>query len=314
MKLAEALQERADLRRKIDMLADRLANNSLVQEGDVPAEDPAGLSDDCSRVDEPTQVVYWSDSSRRHARVCRMDTVGHVESVASITYKLSRARGGAIPYTVIRELAENFIHARFDGALVLVSPDGNGIGFLDKGNGLSEGIDPHRTRASTADELTRKYIRGVGAGFAIVRDWADSDGGRDFWYDENMKHGFAAFIASSENGRRVCQSIQAVAIVLDELDVGYDDIFSNGGYRRAAFEGIVYELSRCTRLADNEISRILDDDINRTNREGDRLADLYIARAEELLGEDGLYREALTNASERIASSCQAIALHSSAA
>ena len=43
MKLAEALQERADLRRKIDMLAERLGNNALVQEGDVPAEDPVGL-------------------------------------------------------------------------------------------------------------------------------------------------------------------------------------------------------------------------------------------------------------------------------
>ena len=43
MKLAEALQERADLRRKIDMLAERLTNNSLVQEGDLPAEDPVEL-------------------------------------------------------------------------------------------------------------------------------------------------------------------------------------------------------------------------------------------------------------------------------
>ena len=33
MKLAEALQERAGLRRKVDMLAGRLANNALVQEG-----------------------------------------------------------------------------------------------------------------------------------------------------------------------------------------------------------------------------------------------------------------------------------------
>lgn len=43
MKLAEALQERADLRRKIDMLAERLNNNALVQEGDIPAEDPTEL-------------------------------------------------------------------------------------------------------------------------------------------------------------------------------------------------------------------------------------------------------------------------------
>ena len=43
MKLAEALQERADLRRKVDMLSERLVQNSFVQEGDDPAEDPVEL-------------------------------------------------------------------------------------------------------------------------------------------------------------------------------------------------------------------------------------------------------------------------------
>ena len=50
MKLAEALQERADLNRKLDELRRRLANNILTQEGEAPAEDPAGLLSelDCS--------------------------------------------------------------------------------------------------------------------------------------------------------------------------------------------------------------------------------------------------------------------------
>lgn len=43
MKLAEALQERADLNRRIDELRRRLENNALVQEGEDPAEDPAAL-------------------------------------------------------------------------------------------------------------------------------------------------------------------------------------------------------------------------------------------------------------------------------
>ena len=43
MKLAEALQERADLRTKIDELRSRLTNNALVQEGEEPAEDPQEL-------------------------------------------------------------------------------------------------------------------------------------------------------------------------------------------------------------------------------------------------------------------------------
>ena len=43
MKLAEALQERADLNRKIDDLRRRLSRNILVQEGESPAEDPNAL-------------------------------------------------------------------------------------------------------------------------------------------------------------------------------------------------------------------------------------------------------------------------------
>lgn len=43
MKLAEALQERADLNRRIEQLRYRLSNNVLVQEGEKPLEDPAAL-------------------------------------------------------------------------------------------------------------------------------------------------------------------------------------------------------------------------------------------------------------------------------
>ena len=43
MKLAEALQERADLNRKIAELRGRIINNALVQEGEKPAEEPDEL-------------------------------------------------------------------------------------------------------------------------------------------------------------------------------------------------------------------------------------------------------------------------------
>ena len=43
MKLAEALQERADLNRKVEELRRRLGNVILVQEGEEPAENPAEL-------------------------------------------------------------------------------------------------------------------------------------------------------------------------------------------------------------------------------------------------------------------------------
>ena len=43
MKLAEALQERADLNTRIAQLRSRIENNVLVQEGEKPAEDPSEL-------------------------------------------------------------------------------------------------------------------------------------------------------------------------------------------------------------------------------------------------------------------------------
>jgi SMC interacting uncharacterized protein involved in chromosome segregation len=43
MKLAEALQERADLNRRIEQLRYRLSMNATVQEGEKPAEEPAEL-------------------------------------------------------------------------------------------------------------------------------------------------------------------------------------------------------------------------------------------------------------------------------
>ncbi len=50
MKLAEALQERADLNKRIEQLRFRLNRNVLVQEGETPAEDPNALKlelDEC---------------------------------------------------------------------------------------------------------------------------------------------------------------------------------------------------------------------------------------------------------------------------
>lgn len=46
MKLAEALQERADLNRRIEQLKSRLSNNAIVQEGEKPAENPKDLLDE----------------------------------------------------------------------------------------------------------------------------------------------------------------------------------------------------------------------------------------------------------------------------
>ena len=46
MKLAEALQERADLQKRIDQLEARIQSSALVQEGETPPEDPLALMEE----------------------------------------------------------------------------------------------------------------------------------------------------------------------------------------------------------------------------------------------------------------------------
>lgn len=43
MKLAEALNLRADLQKRVAQLRERISNNMMVQEGDKPAEEPSAL-------------------------------------------------------------------------------------------------------------------------------------------------------------------------------------------------------------------------------------------------------------------------------
>ncbi|MBR2727359.1 MAG: DIP1984 family protein [Solobacterium sp.] len=57
MKLAEALQERADLNNKIDELRRRLGNGMLVQEGEKPNEDPEELLKELNGALERLEVL-----------------------------------------------------------------------------------------------------------------------------------------------------------------------------------------------------------------------------------------------------------------
>ena len=57
MKLAEVLQERADLNRKIRELEIRIRNNSLVQEGDTTSEDAKELLNELNRAIERLTII-----------------------------------------------------------------------------------------------------------------------------------------------------------------------------------------------------------------------------------------------------------------
>ena len=98
MKLAEALQERADLNCRIQQLQQRLTNNALVQEGGTPAEDPAELLaelDGC--VGELERLI-----ARINLTNCRVQVEGE-----SLTALLARRDMLTVKLSSYRNLAQS---------------------------------------------------------------------------------------------------------------------------------------------------------------------------------------------------------------
>lgn len=81
MKLAEALMLRADYQRRLEQLKQRLLRNAMVQEGDSPAEDPAGLLAEAERV--------AGDLTSLIQRINRTNTATHLNSGMSLSDALA---------------------------------------------------------------------------------------------------------------------------------------------------------------------------------------------------------------------------------
>jgi hypothetical protein len=100
-----------------------------------------------------------------------------IEEIAARTYTVARDMGGTLPYTVIREIVENLIHAKFREPVVSVLDAGQTIRFSDQGPGI-----PDKDRAlvpgyTSATAEMKQVIRGVGSGLPLVREFLTHEGG-----------------------------------------------------------------------------------------------------------------------------------------
>lgn len=93
-----------------------------------------------------------------------------IEDIASTAYKEAQQRGGMIPYTVIREVTENFIHANFREPVISIFDKGNTIRFADQGPGIKDKELAQQPGFTSASEPMKKYIRGVGSGLPLVKE------------------------------------------------------------------------------------------------------------------------------------------------
>lgn len=126
-------------------------------------------------IDSPARVAIY-DNLKTTPRVIQIPggpTHQYIEQIASTTYQNAKDAGGLIPYTVIREVSENFIHANFKEVVVSILDKGNTIRFSDQGPGIHQKELAQQPGFTSAKEPMKRYIRGVGSGFPIVKDYLD---------------------------------------------------------------------------------------------------------------------------------------------
>jgi len=100
-----------------------------------------------------------------------------IESLSQRVYELVRVLGVEAPYTVLREIVENLIHADFREIVVSVLDSGRTIRFADQGPGISDKSGALKPGFTTATARMKSYIRGVGSGLPIVSEFLSREGG-----------------------------------------------------------------------------------------------------------------------------------------
>jgi uncharacterized membrane protein len=121
------------------------------------------------------RIAIYDDllSAPRIVDINPAPVVDFIESIASKTYELAQRQGGSLPYSVIREIAENFIHAQFKECTVSVLDKGNTIRFSDQGPGIEKKRLVQQPGITSATAEMKRFIRGVGSGFPIVKEYLE---------------------------------------------------------------------------------------------------------------------------------------------
>ncbi len=186
---------------------------------------------DFTHVNSVARIALYDDllSAPRVTIVEPAPTGEFIEKLASYVYEQAREAGGTIPYTVIREVSENFIHARFKEATVSILDGGNTVRFADQGPGI-----PWKDRAqlpgfSSATEPMKSYIRGVGSGLPIVKEYLEFTHGT-ITIEDNLGTGSVVTISAySEPEGRDGEQGEYTAHAPQEVTGGSQPFVNNQG-------------------------------------------------------------------------------------
>lgn len=147
-------------------------------------------------VNTTARIALYDDlqSTPRVTKIEPARTNDYIGKLAATIHEQSKLMGGKIPYSMILEVAENFIHAQFREIVVSILDGGNTIRFADQGPGIADKEKAQQPGFSSAIEPMKEYIRGVGSGLPIVRDYLDRQEGT-IMIEDNLTSGAVVTIS-----------------------------------------------------------------------------------------------------------------------
>lgn len=125
------------------------------------------------------RIAVYDDKSAapRVVLVEPKDVRSYLDEIAATVNQLAHEQGGKIPFMVMREIVENFIHAHFVAPTISIMDNGNTIRFSDQGPGIKEKNRALEFGTSSATEEMKLFIRGVGFGLPYAQQYMVEKGG-----------------------------------------------------------------------------------------------------------------------------------------
>lgn len=167
----------------------------------------------------------------------------YLEEITQVVFSEAQKMGGKIPFSIIRECVENFIHAYFKEPVISILDAGATIKFSDMGPGIKEKEKAKEFGTSSATAEMKKYIRGTGSGFPYIIEYISQKGGF-FSIEDNLQQGCVVTLSLKDKNKKVSQSIystrekQALELLYKKKQVGPKALFE-------AYGGSLPTWSRC---------------------------------------------------------------------
>ena len=172
-----------------------------------------------SEVRYPARIAVYDDPSvaPQVLVIEPTDIRSYLSEITNNVTRLSHERGGRLPFTIIREIVENYIHASFIEPSISIFDDGNTIRFCDQGPGIPEKQRALEIGTTSASEDMKHYIRGVGSGLPIALQYPVNCLNGDVGTQVHQSVVDIFHISIVGNGKRLLQDDTArVDVVIEE--------------------------------------------------------------------------------------------------